>query len=94
MSGWIIAASMFGGQIDWEWCWEFGPNERVLINARPDLLEFKNGMCRRELGLSDTWLVLKRMLESFGIQSNGYFQPHTRGFDWKKHLVSPQPRCK
>ena len=110
------SAATWGGAVEYEWCWEFGPNERVLLNAEHTrqwdenyrdwlfrsrtrtkyrswrvVYEIRHQHCQPvEVGDTEP-PVLARMLQSFGVQSSGFFKPHGRAFDWARFRVDPSP---
>ena len=107
------AGETFAGNTEYEWCWEFGPSERVLVHVEHSEVVTESprswigrkpvvGQRRyfhrvHELTATGDHVVpdpdanvLEMMLRSLGVPTRGgYFEPHLRGFDWKKYRVAP-----
>jgi len=88
----LYSAETFAGGIEYEWCYEFGPRERVLINAEHPtghrLHEFSAAGARSQ-PIGNAFAVLVGTLASMGIITGGGFAPHERGFKWTDYLVKP-----
>ena len=103
---WVKHRRRVYGPFDYEWCWQFGSVERVLIygepaiiragvrstrvevdaaTSAPTMLEFTAETDSNPTVLPDV-TVVSRMLIPFGIETSGFFNPHTRQFPWEDYV--------
>jgi hypothetical protein len=74
------ACGMWGGDIDYEYCLVYSPNEVLFCtHLEDDQLAKVDALCK---GLSEIGLQLP----------TSYFAPHTRGFEWDRHRLVPLNR--
>lgn len=71
------SGAMWGGTIDYESVLVYSPQQESAFNTNPDL----------ESNATESALCLG--LAAIGINTDGFFAPHTRSFPWKDYAIKP-----